>query len=58
MEHAKRAEEFLKRAEECVLISRLATSDDAKAAYLRMAELYRQLAAEEAKLKGSGLPLA
>jgi hypothetical protein len=57
-EPARTGREFLKRAEECVLISRLATSESAKAAYSRMAELYRQLAEEEAKLKGSGLPLA
>jgi hypothetical protein len=57
MEHAKKAAELLGRAEECDLIAKLATTDENKAAYLRMAELYRQLAAEESKLKGSGLPV-
>jgi hypothetical protein len=58
VEHAKKAEEFLARAEECELIAKLATTDEAKAAYIRMAELYRQLSAEERKLTGSGLPVA
>ena len=57
MEHAKRAAEFLERADECELIAKLATSDENKATYDRMAELYRQLSAEEIKLTGSGLPV-
>ena len=57
MEHAKSAEIFLERAEECLLIAKLATTDEAKAAYTRMAELYRKLAAEEKNLTGSGLPV-
>jgi hypothetical protein len=58
VEHAKKAAEFLERAEECELIAKLATTDESKAAYIRMAQLYRQLSAEESKLTGSGLPVA
>jgi hypothetical protein len=57
MEHAKRSEELLKKAIECELISRLANTDENKHAYLKMAELYRALAEQESKLKGSGLPV-
>ena len=57
MEHAKKAAEFLERAEECELIAKLATTDEAKAAYIRMAELYRQLSGEESKLDGLGFAI-
>jgi hypothetical protein len=57
MRHARRAAEQLEHAEECLRIAAL-LPDESGAAYLRMAELYRALAAEEIKLQGSGLPLA
>lgn len=57
MEHAKKAAEFLERADECELIAKHATTDENKAAYYRMAVLYRQLAVEEKSLTGSGLPV-
>ena len=57
MEHAKQAEELLRRADECELIANLATTDENKKTYRNMAELYRRLATEESKLKGSGLPV-
>jgi hypothetical protein len=58
VEHLKKAKELQERAEECELIAKLATTDENKAAYLRMAELYRRLSDEERRLKGSGLPVA
>jgi hypothetical protein len=57
MEHAKQSESLLSRADECELIAKLATTDASKTTYLNMADLYRRLAAEENKLKGSGLPV-
>ena len=44
MEHAKQAEELLRRADECELIANLATTDENKKTYRNMAELYRRLA--------------
>ena len=57
MEHAKRAEEYLTRAEECALASKVAATDEAKVIYMKMAELFHALAEQESKLMGSGLPL-
>ncbi len=51
-----RADEHLQRAKQCMLISTLASSGATKAAYMRLAELYRALAAEEAMLNGTQLP--
>jgi hypothetical protein len=47
----------LQRAKECALIAKLASSGATRASYLRMAELYRRLAAEEATLSSEPLPL-
>lgn len=58
MEHVKKAEELRGRADECELIAKLAATDEARQTYLKMADLYRQLSAEEIKLKGSGLPVS
>ena len=48
----------LQRAKECALIAKLASSGATRASYLRMAELYRQIAAEEELLSTEQVPLA
>jgi hypothetical protein len=57
MEHARQAEEYLKCAEECALTAKLATTEEAKNIYIRMAELFHGLADQETKLMGTGSPL-
>ena len=57
VDQVTQADEHLQSAEECMLIARLTSSGATKAAYLRLAELYRTLAAEEATLSGAQLPL-
>ena len=47
---ARCEDEYLKRADECVEMSNLLPS--LRASYLRMADLYRELAADEALLRG------